>query len=700
MALDGVTQAAYVNAAILSCILTLIFILQHKHRTVHWSLVFAAAMQSAWGLGLVFSHLWQAYGQLANLLETARACAWIFATTATMEYYCKPGVPKVYKRFIYGACAIAVLVALLQTLPLPLPLGKGSSFAWQGLLLAILGLLSSEQLYRNIINVRLVKILCLNIAVLFMYDVYFFTQALLESPLGKGHWQSRAGLVMASSVLMGIATITLNHPYDHPAKLTFSRPVVFYFASLLLAVALIALITLGGYYIEGSEGSWGLIAYIGILLATVSGIGYLFIYKHVRDKLAVLINKHFFSHKYDYRAEWLKLIEHLSQPKSSEQVHAHALSAVTSIFKSPGGAIWMRRGKLLLPVYQRNINVNLLDVIEPESSNFIQTLEQYEWVFLPGASPADESLLQYNEHLPGWVNQVQDIWLILPLMSETQLVGFIVLTTPATGPSLNWEDLDLLKTVGRQVANYLRRHEQSEQLAEARQFDAFNKLAAYVMHDLKNLIAQQSLVVKNAEKHKDNPAFVEDAIQTINNSVSRMNNLLRKLQRNEPESTRVLNLNDVLIEAIRRTQKSQPQPTLRNDMVDLRVKGDFDSLAMVFVHLIQNAQDATPSSGFIDVSVRAEGEKVSISIEDNGEGMDQEFIRDRLFKPFETTKTGKGMGIGVYQARDYVQNLGGHIAVESTPDEGSTFVINLPTVGVATVSAPTLPRDARNADLL
>src|SRR5690606_4109130 len=102
----------------------------------------------------------------------------------------------------------------------------------------------------------------------------------------------------------------------------------------------------------------------------------------------------------------------------------------------------------------------------------------------------------------------------------------------------------LAKTVGRQIASYLTRHEQAERLAESRQFDAFNKLAAFVMHDLKNLIAQQSLVVKNAEKHKDNPAFIEDAINTINNSVTRMNNLLRKLQRNEPEETKILNLKD------------------------------------------------------------------------------------------------------------------------------------------------------------
>ncbi len=99
---------------------------------------------------------------------------------------------------------------------------------------------------------------------------------------------------------------------------------------------------------------------------------------------------------------------------------------------------------------------------------------------------------------------------------------------------------------------------------------------------------------------------------------------------------------------------------------------------MVFVHLIHNAQDATPATGFIDVDVRKEGGVVMIAIEDNGEGMDDDFLRDRLFRPFDTTKTGKGMGIGVYQVRDYIQTLGGTLSVESTLGEGTTFTVTLP----------------------
>jgi len=184
--------------------------------------------------------------------------------------------------------------------------------------------------------------------------------------------------------------------------------------------------------------------------------------------------------------------------------------------------------------------------------------------------------------------------------------------------------------------------------------------------------------VKNAEKLKDNPAFVEDAIETINGSVARMNTLLRKLQRNEPEGISTLNLIDILLDAVKRCRKSEPIPTLRKEVENVRVRGDIESLTMVFVHMIQNAQDATPTNGFIDVSLEVKDDHVLVAIEDNGEGMDTDFIRDRLFKPFETTKAGKGMGIGVYQTRDYIESLGGRITVDSTVNEGTTFTVTLP----------------------
>lgn len=678
MEINHVTQVAFLCASILSLIMTMIFAAHVRKKIVHWPFVFAGLVQTLWlfsigmkmSLNLSLSHI--------LIMEAAHFGAWIFAGVQSVNYFCKHCLPQYYKSVVLSICAgILVFDAALIVTEWSLVSLK-TLLIVQGIILSIIALLTVEQLYRNVPTVRAIKLFSLNLAAVFIYDVYFFSQNLVQPDLGAAFQQIRATLIIVASLFMSVTALTLPHTQDQAARISLSRPVVFYTTSLTLAGAVLAVIALSGYYVRELGGEWGTMAYGLLLTATVISLAVVFASRSTRERLTVLINKHLFSHKYDYRTEWLKLIERLSQPASPEDVHRQAVDAVATIFKSNGGALWLHKGKVLVPVYQENISVAILECIEPEDSDFVRALEHSEWVFLPSSTSDNSSLSQYNELLPDWARRLDNIWLILPLLNESDLVGFMVLTHPQSNEPLNWEDLDLLKTVGRQVASYLERHEQAEQLAEARQFDAFNKLAAYVMHDLKNLIAQQSLVVKNAEKHKDNPAFVDDAIQTINNSVTRMNTLLRKLQRNEPEAVRVLNLNDLLLEAIKRCQKAHPQPTLRNEHQDLRIKGDFDSLVMVFVHLIHNAQDATQATGFIDINVSQEGNLVLIAIEDNGEGMDAEFIRDRLFKPFDTTKSGKGMGIGAYQVRDYVQALGGNLTVDSVPEEGTTFTISLP----------------------
>ena len=264
-------------------------------------------------------------------------------------------------------------------------------------------------------------------------------------------------------------------------------------------------------------------------------------------------------------------------------------------------------------------------------------------------------------------------------MTEKKLIGFMALSQPKHDTSLTWEDLDLLKASGRQVASYLDRHKAAELLAASRQFDAFNKLTAFIMHDLKNLIAQQALVVENAAKHKENPAFVEDAIKTIENSVNRMSNLLRKLQHKGPSEVRNLDLQKTLIEVVKKCHDIKPTPSLRLETEDIRINADPDYLIMTLSNIIKNGQEATDSHGFVDVTLSKKENDAIIIIEDNGMGMDEDFIRDRLFKPFETTKSGKGMGIGVYQTQEFISSLNGSISVESAPGEGSKFTICIPT---------------------
>jgi signal transduction histidine kinase len=108
------------------------------------------------------------------------------------------------------------------------------------------------------------------------------------------------------------------------------------------------------------------------------------------------------------------------------------------------------------------------------------------------------------------------------------------------------------------------------------------------------------------------------------------------------------------------------------------VSADRDRLAAVIEHLVQNAQEATPADGHVTLRVSGDGEWALIEVQDDGSGMDAEFIAERLFKPFDTTKGNAGMGVGVYESREFVQALGGEISVESAPRRGTVFRVKLP----------------------
>jgi putative PEP-CTERM system histidine kinase len=218
-----------------------------------------------------------------------------------------------------------------------------------------------------------------------------------------------------------------------------------------------------------------------------------------------------------------------------------------------------------------------------------------------------------------------------------------------------------------------------EQLAETRQFEAYNKLSAFVMHDLKNLLSQQALLVDNAKKHQHRPEFVADVIRTVDYGVQRMRRLLRQLERDSSgaQEQRV-ELNALVQETVAVCAKGAGVTPSFTGHRPIFVHAQPDRLASVIGHVIANAQQATGAGDRIEVSVGERDARALIEVRDSGAGMSEEFIRRRLFKPFDTTKGNSGMGIGVYQAREVVRSLGGDMAVKSSVGAGTTVSIFLP----------------------
>ena len=681
----SVTALAYCSAGLISFIFFLAICVKSERAQLSRFFLFAALLNTLSLLGVALLNPFSLDSRTLNTetvyaslfaLEALHYGAWALALTRTAQRFCRNCIPPRLRFFIYTSATLVPALALTNLFRAFLAHYTFSILAWSGVFFSILNLLVLEQLYRNMTHNRLVRLLSLALALIFLFDAFLFSQNLVVNELGEQVWQIRASVILVAMTMMTIGTATMsNQSATHRANLSFSQPAVFYTTSLTVSGILLTLLAAGGYYVRSNQASWGLVAYS--MLATVGFAAILLTFSSgtLRRRLNVFINKHLFNYKYDYRSEWLKLIRLLSQPTEHKDSATRAVAACADLFRCGGGAVWQRRGSVFMFTgHVGNIDTENFRE-EPVGTEFSQALNT-GWIFIPNSS--DPELLRNSHILPDWISTVPNLWLLFPLLIEDNANGFMLLALPEDQEQPNWEDLDLVKTVGRQIANYFARLDQAELLAQAKQFETFNKLSAFVMHDLKNLIAQQSLVVTNAEKHKDNPAFIEDAINTIKNSVDRMNNLLRKLRHSEPEETKVLPVKSILVEAVKRCQKTQPVPTLAEVDEHWHVRADFDSIVMVFTHLIHNAQDATPSGGFIDVYAEREKDVIVIHIEDNGEGMSQEFIRTKLFQPFESTKAGKGMGVGVYQAREYVASLGGEIEVESTPTQGSKFTLRIP----------------------
>jgi putative PEP-CTERM system histidine kinase len=285
---------------------------------------------------------------------------------------------------------------------------------------------------------------------------------------------------------------------------------------------------------------------------------------------------------------------------------------------------------------------------------------------------------------PAWWAEIKRPWLVLPLTERDVLQGFVILAQPRSPRELNWEDRDLLRPASRQVAGYIALIDATDALVSSRQFDAFNRLSAYLVHDLKNVSAQLGLVTSNAARHRSNTAFIDDALQTVGNAKQRMDRLLEPMRRAQPATeppAQPCDLVQIVTDAVTRCANRSPVPVLEVRPGNYTICASPVRMSMVVVNLIQNAQEASRVDAAVSLSIGREGSLAQVVVRDQGCGMDDAFLREGLFRPFATTKGNAGMGIGMYETRDYIEGVGGMLEVVSEPGVGTQVVVTLPLVG-------------------
>ena len=617
------------------------------------SFVVAALLTALWALAVAGI---DAQDVSTRLFEGARNVAWLcFAATlvaregtrgrAVMALYVATG----------GVVLAAALMALMLDTPLPPEAFATVAATRQALrMLAALGALVLLCHLARVVR-RDGGWLALSLAGLWGADLAVAGSAVVIGEVLPAVVATRGLVLVASGAMLAAAT-----QRGEPDGPSISRP-----ASL----ALIALAATGAYlaatvWAVDAAGRLAPLyarpAQVAIVLGAAVAFLTLVSTPWWRAWARVKLAKHLFPHRYDYRIEWQRFTDTLGRPGDGEPLPRRLIRALADLTYSPGGLLLCAGDDGLAPAARWEWHGG-----EPiPDGDFAASLTGGHIVALDDG----------GDDVPAWLQDDPAAWIVVPLIHGDRLAGAIVLARPPIDRRLDWEDLDLLRVAGRQAASYLAEDRAAQALAEAQRFDEFNRRFAFLLHDIKNVASQLSLVARNAERHADNPAFRADMIETLRDGAGRMTPLLGRLGERDAARPEPLQPVDVAALAQRLAAAQRATRPVEVDAAPALALAAPARLEQALGHLVQNAGEA--GGDMVELMVRG-GERVTIDVVDRGAGMSADFVRDRLFRPFSSTKPG-GFGIGAYEARSLVQAMGGTLEVDSREGEGTRFRIVLP----------------------
>ncbi len=686
MQLTDVGFLSHLIAAIGFAALAISVIAQRSANGANIWLVIAALTTAAWAGDFVLAARFGGlYVALLSPAETLRTAAWIGFLVALLRTSWQLDT-RLSSSFVI-ASAIGFVTAIQLGIDLVDFARAGMSlharpivaalFAVSRLTVAISGLVLIHNLYVNAEpgSRTGIRLLCVGLAGFFGYDLNLYTLEFLLGAASADLFNIRGAVDVLT-----VPLLLLSAREAWVARVQVSRRVVFHTLSMSIIGGYLIAMALLAYGLRLVGGDWGRLLQITFLFATIILGAVVGLLPRFRAMLRVQIAKNFFAYRYDYRVEWLRFIATVSGIDAAQgRLPERVVEAVATVVDSPGGALFV-----------------------PGDDGDFDVLAKWHWRgFAGGPVAADGDLATFlgqrqrivdldelrdgrgdygDLAVPAWAAGDRGAWLIVPLLHLDALRGFIVIERTLARRTLNWEDFELLRTLGRQSASYIAEASTQAELDEAGKFDEFNRRFAFIMHDIKNLVSQLSLVARNAERHADNPAFRADMVATLQGSVGKMNDLLARLAQRttgRAENGEAVDITQLLADVVSAKSRQHGALTLHAVGAQHFVTGDPVRLEALFGHLIQNAIDASAADAPIRVDLRHEAATAVVDITDHGSGMSPAFIRNQLFKPFKSTKSG-GFGIGAYEAREIARATGGHLDVASREGQGTVFTIRLP----------------------
>ncbi len=669
--------SGYVLTAVGFFSLFLLLLTTSTQRLQRTLLIVATIFSCLWAsasAGFIYIHLPQTW---TLTLESARNVCWFFLLFSTLinsqSIKTTLSSSKLNVRWLVLSLFLLLLAEMSNML---LSWLSSSSIIMMHLIQAAIGLWLVEQLYRRTEKHDrwTIKPLCLGLGLMFAYDFALFANGLLTANLDLIFWFGRGWIMILTLPLILISSRRVT---SWATRVYVSRDVV-YHSTLLVVAGLYLLLMAGtGYYIRYAGGSWGsmaqniFFALSGLLFAS------LFISESLRRQLKVFITKHFYANKYEYREEWMRFASVLKN--KSESPYQVALQAMLQPFDCERGTLVTLQSGTLKHYAYFNLDENYPD---PKSTlqALVESSIQHHWI-IDVEELLDNSSKTPFSYTAEQVKQITSFRFIVPISNGSDLKCACLISNPHSTHALNWEDRDLMTAISTQLAVYLNLHQTNKILSENQQFDTFNRMSAFLAHDLKNVLAQLQLLAKNGKQHRHNPEFIDDAFETIDSAVLRLTKVVDHLRKkNQPNNdSETFSLESVIESVCNSRNVTQPKPEYVAHFEEpMLITADKERFSNVLSHIIQNAQEATDHKGSVVVESDKQDLYYTISVTDNGIGMSADFIEDRLFKPFDTTKGNSGMGIGAYDAKKMIEQLKGYIDVQSEPGKGSCFKMHIP----------------------
>jgi len=658
-------------ALLYGALATLILVRQQRSRTGLW-LAAACLATAVWAA--VVAALPSPFGSVPALLELARSATWygfilhLYRRTVTV------------RRQLTQTFITMGLLALLLVGGLPLidaVANQPAAALWSAgaairLGFAVGNILLLENLYFNTpAETRWhINLLCVALGGLFAYDLLLYADALLFHRISLALFAARAPVTAIAAPLIAIAAAR-NRRWE--VDIHVSRDVVFHSATLVLSGIFLLGLAVTGEIARRSGAEWGVVAEVSLMFGGVLVVGVAVTSASARSRIRSLLVEHFFSHRYDYRKEWMHCIETLTAPVAHTGLPTRAIRAVAEVVDSPAGALFVRAPDEVAFQWAGSWNLPAVTLPIPPGHALVPEFRDGDWIVELDriAAAAD------------WFAELPRIWLAVPLNHLGTLIGFVVLARSRAQFKLDREAFDLLRVVGREVASRVAEQLAAQVLSQTRQLREYSQRFAFVLHDIKNVSGQLSMLLTNAEMHADNPEFQRDMLATVRASVAKISRLLTRLQAERQERSHALitpgeRLRQVA-ELCRLTRRADIVLELDDDSAGAAIHPE--SFDAVVTHLLNNALDAGGDAPVV-VRMRHQALSLTIDIVDQGPGMTPEFVRDELFQPFASTKSD-GHGIGAFQARELLRDAGGDLLVLSRPQAGTTMRLLLPAVRAA-----------------